>query len=113
MSSHVLSEVERVCERIGLIRKGELALLTSVEELHTMAHRRVRVTFGADVSHGPADLPPEFEILEVKARAWSLRVRGTLGPLMNALAGLPVVDVDIAEARLEEVLLRYYREESR
>jgi ABC-2 type transport system ATP-binding protein len=110
MSSHVLSEVERVCERIGLIRRGGLALLAPVEDLHTMAHRRVRIRFGADVSEGPASLPDGFEILEVTPRAWTLRVRGTLGPLMNALSGLPVLDVDIAEARLEEVLLRYYRE---
>jgi len=113
MSSHVLSEVERVCDRIGLIRKGELALLSSVEDLHKMAHRKVKVTFHSDVSTRPEGLPPEYEILEVSPRAWVVRVRGALGPLMASLKGLPVLDVDVAEARLEEVLIRYYREESR
>ncbi len=112
MSSHVLSEVERVCDRIGLIRKGELALLSSVEDLHKLAHRKVRVTFYSDVAAGPEGLPPEYEILEVDPRFWAVRSRGALGPLMKALAGLPVLDIDIAEARLEEVLIRYYREES-
>jgi len=110
MSSHVLSEVERVCERIGLIRKGELALLALVEDLHKMAQRKVRITFDSDVSTHRATLPPDYEIIEVKPRTWQFRVRGALGPLMAVLAGLPVRDVDIAEARLEEVLLRYYRE---
>lgn len=111
MSSHVLSEVERVCGRIGLIRKGELALLASVEDLHRMAQRKVRITFNSDVSTRPQGLPPEYEILEVQPRLWQFRVRGALGPLMALLAGMPVLDVDISEARLEEVLMRYYREE--
>ena len=112
MSSHVLSEVERVCERIALIRKGELALLASVEQLHRMAQRSVRVTFLADVPSGPRELPAQYEILEILPRSWSLKVRGSLGPLMAALAGLPVADLDVAEAHLEEVLMRYYREDS-
>jgi ABC-2 type transport system ATP-binding protein len=112
MSSHVLSEVERVCERIGLIRKGELALLSSIEDLHKMARRNVRITFSADVAAQPHGLPPEYEILEVKPRAWHLRVRGALGPLISSLADLPVLDVDVAEPRLEEVLIRYYREDN-
>jgi ABC-2 type transport system ATP-binding protein len=111
MSSHVLSEVERVCERIGLIRKGQLALLAAVDDLHKMAHRKVRVTFSSDVAARPGNLPPEYELIELQPRSWTLRVRGTLGPLMAALDGLPVSDVDVAEARLEEVLIRYYREE--
>ncbi len=113
MSSHVLSEVERICDRIGLIRSGELALLASVEDLHKMAQRKVRVTFSSDVIARPAGLPPEYEIVELKPRAWTLKVRGALGPLMAALTGLPILDVDVVEARLEEVLMRYYREESR
>ena len=111
MSSHVLSEVERVCDRIGLIRNGELALLTSVEDLHKMAQRKVRVTFSTDVATRPEGLPPEYEILEATPRTWALKVRGALGPLMAMLAGLPVLDIDVVEARLEEVLIRYYREE--
>jgi len=113
MSSHVLSEVERICDRIGLIRNGELALLASVEDLHKMAQRKVRVTFSSDVAARPEGLPPEYEILELNPRAWVFKVRGALGPFMASLARLPVLDVDVAEARLEEVLMRYYREESR
>ncbi len=111
MSSHVLSEVVRVCECIGLIRRGELALLSSVEDLHRMAQRRVRISFSSDVSARPEGLPAEYEVVEFAPRSWHFRVRGALGPLIAALAGLPVVDVDVEEARLEEVLIRYYREE--
>jgi ABC-2 type transport system ATP-binding protein len=111
MSSHVLSEVVRVCERIALIRRGELALLASVAELHKMAQRTVRVTFNADVTPFRTGLPPEYQVVDLQPRLWHLRVRGALGALAPALAGLPVRDIDIMEARLEEVLIRYYREE--
>jgi ABC-2 type transport system ATP-binding protein len=111
MSSHVLSEVVRVCGRIGLIRKGELALLSSVEDLHRMAQRKVRIAFSADVAARPEGLPAGYEIVDITPRAWIFKVRGMLGPLFAALAGLPVLDVDVEEARLEEVLIRYYREE--
>ncbi len=111
MSSHVLSEVERICDRIGLIRKGTLALLSSVADLHKLAQRSVRVTFRSDVSSRPEGVPGECEILEAGPRLWRLKVRGSIGPLIQSLAGLPVLDVDVAEARLEEVLMRYFRAE--
>ena len=53
MSSHVLSEVDRVCDRIALVRKGELVLLSNVEELRKLAARSVRVLFSEDVPRAP------------------------------------------------------------
>lgn len=108
MSSHVLSEVDRVCDRIALVRKGELVLLSSVEELRRLAARPVRVLFSDDVS-APAGLPAGSEVIETGPRSWNLRVEGPLGPLLRATAALPVRDIEIAEAKLEDVILRYYR----
>jgi ABC-2 type transport system ATP-binding protein len=109
MSSHVLSEVERVCDRIALLRKGELVLLSTVEETRKLAARRVRVFFTEDVNLSPV-FPPGHEIIEIRPRAWILRVEGLLGPLMNLLAALPVKDIEMEERRLEDVLIEYYRE---
>ena len=108
MSSHVLSEVERVCDRVGLLRKGELVLLSPVEEMRDLAARRVRVIFAEDVTHAP-ELAPGHEILETQPRLWTLRVNGPLGPLVRSLAGLPVSDLLVEEPHLEEVILKYYR----
>ena len=111
MSSHVLSEVERVCDRIALLRKGEMVLLSSVQESRRLAPRRVRVLFSEDVSAYP-DLPPGHELTEKAPRLWRLTVTGPLGPLLALLAGLPVEDMELEEARLEDVVLKYYREEA-
>jgi ABC-2 type transport system ATP-binding protein len=111
MSSHVLSEVERVCDRIGLIRKGKLVLLSPVEEIRKMAARTIRITFDGDVNCGPDSLPQEFEVIETAARIWTVRVHGALGGLVQSLAGLPVSDLTVSEPRLEEILIRYFRED--
>ena len=109
MSSHVLSEVDRVCDRIALIRKGELVLLSGIEELRKLAARPVRVLFAEDVP-AAANLPPGNQVIETGPRSWNLKGEGPLGPLLRAIATLPVRDIEIAEAKLEEVILKYYRE---
>jgi len=109
MSSHVLSEVERVCDRIALLRKGELVLLSSMEASRQLAPRRVRVFFKQDV-RVPPDLPPGHEFVETFPQTWHLNVVGPLGPLLAVLARLPVKDLEVQEARLEDVVLKYYRD---
>jgi ABC-2 type transport system ATP-binding protein len=111
MSSHVLSEVERVCDRIALLRKGEMVLLSTVRESRRLAPRHVRVIFSEDVS-APPDLPPGHELTENTPQLWRLAVAGQLGPLFALLEGLPVKDMEIEEARLEDVVRRYYRGEA-
>jgi ABC-2 type transport system ATP-binding protein len=111
MSSHVLSEVARICDRVALLRNGELSLLATVDEIRKLAPRGVRVFFGEDITVKPA-LPPGHEFVEVSPRVWSLRVEGLLGPLVSLLATLPVTDIEVNEPRLEDVLIKYYREDS-
>ena len=112
MSSHVLPEVERVCDRIGLLRRGELVLVSPVSEVRQLAARTVRILFREDVTQPGADAewPDGCEVLELTPRAWNLRVRGPLGPVITLIASLPVADIEIREAHLEDVLKRYYRD---
>src|ERR1035438_846556 len=102
MSSHVLPEVERVCDRIAVLRKGEVVLLSSVEDARKLASRRVRVAFQQDVA-APASLPRGYEMVDAKPRTWILRVTGQLGSLPSFLVALPVADIAGEEARLEDV----------
>jgi ABC-2 type transport system ATP-binding protein len=107
MSSHVLPEVERVCDRIGLLREGELVLLSSVQEVRRVAGRRVRVSFAADVEV-PARWPADCDVLETTPRQWELRVHGEIGPIVALVAARPVADLDVQTPHLEEVLKTYY-----
>jgi len=93
LSSHVLSEVERLCDRIGVIRRGTLVRETSLDQLRREMPRRVRITFA-----GPA--PPIPGSIAASARSvadgrWDLEWRGPLGPLFAAAGGAPIDDVEI------------------
>jgi len=108
MSSHVLSEVERVCDRIALLRAGELALLRTVGELRDLAIRRVRVILNADTPP-PSELPNGARLIGADARTLTFEVDGVLGPLLATLRPFPVADMEVGEAKLEDVVLKYYR----
>jgi ABC-2 type transport system ATP-binding protein len=109
MSSHVLPEVQRVCDRIAVLRKGEVVLLSSVEDARKLAARRVRVSFQQDVAV-PASLPPGAEMVDAKPRTWILRVTGQLGTLLPFLAAFAVADLAVEETKLEDVLVKFYRD---
>jgi ABC-2 type transport system ATP-binding protein len=110
LSSHVLSEVDRVCDRIGVLRAGELVLEAPVDQVRRMAPRTVRVEFTQPVPPPPPAWPASIEIAHVTDSEWSLRVVGSAAPVIASLAGLPVADLDVREPRLEDVVIQYYRE---
>jgi ABC-2 type transport system ATP-binding protein len=109
MSSHVLPEVERVCDRIGLLRQGELVLLSPIDEVRRLAARTVRITFRGAVGQAPAVWPSGCVAAQILPRAWTVRVHGPLGPLIAMLASLPVEDFEVEDAHLDDVLRSYYR----
>jgi hypothetical protein len=74
-----------------------------------MAPRLVRIEFREPVPPPPPGWPPSIDIVESAATRWSLRVRGSMGPVVESLAGLPVADFDVREPRLEDVVISYYR----
>lgn len=109
MSSHVLSEVERLCDRIAVIRTGEIVLLSTVEEARRRSGRTIRIHFAEPVSS--MALPPGMTWISETPQLWSVRVPGDAGELIRRIAALPVRDVEIAEPALEDVLRTFYREE--
>ena len=113
MSSHVLPEVERVCDRIALLRRGELVLVAAVEEVRRLAARRVRVVFREDVPPPSTPWPAGWELLEQAPREWSVRVQGPIGALIDAIGSRAVADIDVQEPHLEDVLRRYYDDRER
>ena len=112
MSSHVLSEVERVCDRIGLLRRGELVLTSTVADMRNMAARQVRVLFRDDVPGDQRSWPDGCEIVTLEPRAWTLRVRGSVAPLLTMIGPLPVEDLEVREPHLEEIVKSYYQGET-
>jgi len=108
LSSHILSEVEAVCDRVAILRSGRLVEVGTLEDLRHLNAREVRVVFAAE----PPDLRavPGVSEVSVDATTVNLRLRGRPGPLLAAIADAEVVDLDIREPSLEELFLTYYGE---
>jgi ABC-2 type transport system ATP-binding protein len=107
LSSHVLSEVDRMCQRIGLIRHGRLAAVRKLDELRAAAPRRVTVVFSQPVN-GLAPAITGAVLVDREPQRWVFDVAGPLGPLVSSLSGLPVHDVVLAPFALEDVVLALY-----
>jgi ABC-2 type transport system ATP-binding protein len=107
LSSHVLTEVEATCDRVGLIRGGRMVATGSIEDLRRNATRRVTV----DVRE-PASPPfPSLSgvtIVSSSSQQLVLDVQGPLGPLLQALSAFPVHDLQVDSFTLEDFVARYY-----
>ncbi|MFN8111204.1 MAG: ABC transporter ATP-binding protein [Thermoleophilia bacterium] len=109
LSSHVLSEVEALCDRVAMVRDGRLLPLHNVLELRLSALRNVTVRFAAPI--GALAGVPGTEVVEVSAdgREHRMRLTGTPAPLLARLAPLPVEDLVIAPLTLEDAVRTLYR----
>jgi ABC-2 type transport system ATP-binding protein len=108
LSSHVLSEVQRLADRVALIREGRLALVGPVDELRARAAQRVEVAFATAPPHGAFDGLPGVRVLDRHGRVARLAVTGSFDPLLKRLARFEVVRLDSREADLEDVFLERY-----
>ncbi len=108
-SSHVLSEVERVCDRVAIIRAGKLVALSDVEELLTRRRRHVEIRYTGE--------PPALEgvagITDVRVREGlvTAQLEGDVRPFLAAIRDAQVMDLLIEPARLEEAFLEFYSDQ--
>jgi ABC-2 type transport system ATP-binding protein len=106
LSSHILSEVEALCDRVGILREGRLVEEGTLAELRHLSAQTVDITFD-----GPAPRLPELTGVRLTSAGDSTvraSVTGGVGPLIAALAGHPVVALTSREPSLEEIFLHHY-----
>jgi ABC-2 type transport system ATP-binding protein len=111
LSSHVLSELEHIADRVGIIRAGKLVAIEDVEALKNRAVRHLRVRFAAEVPHERwTDIPGVSQVAIEDAGARFV-VEGSLDALVKVLARHEVTDLISEEPDLEEVFLSYYSDQ--
>ena len=108
LSSHVLPEVERVCDRVGIVRDGTLVAVEHVAALKARALRRLEIHFAKPVpAEAFAGLPGVRDVT-VEDSAVRCEVTGTVDAVIKAAAQFEVVNVVSQEPSLEDVFLAYY-----
>lgn len=109
VSSHVLSEVEQICDRVGIVREGHLVKVGPIGELLGAKAHRIEIELADPSAATALARLPGLEQVQVDGARVSGLYRGAFEPLLAALAGKRVVSLVSREPSLEEIFLSYYR----
>ena len=110
LSSHVLSEVEQICDRIALISHGRLLQVGSLTELRAMRAHRVEARFEGELRAEEVASLPGVSAAAVEDHHFSCTVQGPIAPLLHRLEDAGVVELDSHEMTLEEVFFAHIGE---
>lgn len=108
-SSHVLSEVERLCHRVAIIKNGQILKVEEIDQLRSSQFRKVRITL-ADSTPKEIDLPGVIHSSRENG-TWHLLFNGDINELVRRLAKFDLLSLWLEEPALEEVFMHYYEKE--
>lgn len=109
-SSHTLSEVDALCDRVAIVREGRIVADSTLDELRRQAGHEVMIRWRG------SEEPQTPEFLSINARAggiWHATLKGPVEPLVRWLSGRPVEDLMIGRPDLETLFKRYYERSDR
>ena len=112
LSSHILSEVEKSCDRVAIIREGQLAKVGTVEGLRDLAHHQVELRFADAVPVEAFARLPGVSDLVAEDHVLRMRVAGAITPVVRAAAQFELLDFVSREPSLEETFLAQYGREA-
>ena len=108
LSSHILSEIEKSCDRVGIIREGRLVKIGTVDALRDLAHHQVELRFSGPVPSGMFAALPGVSDVQVEDHVLRLRVNGPIAAVVRAAAQFELLDFVSREPSLEETFLAQY-----
>jgi ABC-2 type transport system ATP-binding protein len=111
LSSHTLSEVERVTHRLAILRHGRLVVVDSLENLRSVAVQRLEIEFASPITAGEFQALPAVTEATVEGRTLTVSFAGSADAVVKAAAAHEVLAVRPHEDNLEDIFLRYYRED--
>jgi ABC-2 type transport system ATP-binding protein len=108
LSSHIIDEVDRTCDRVAIIREGRLVQVDRIEAIRRLAFHHVELTFQAPVATSVFDAIADVSDVTASGSTVSMRVSGPIGSVIAAAAGHGLIDVVSREPNLEDVFLAQY-----
>ena len=110
LSSHIIAEVDRTCDRVAIIREGRLVQVDRIDAIRRLAFHHVELSFGAPVPTALFSGLPGVRDVEADGNTIRMRVSGPIGAVIAAAAPHGLVDVVSREPNLEDVFLAQYGE---
>jgi ABC-2 type transport system ATP-binding protein len=111
LSSHILSEVERVCDRVAIVRGGRLSALETTESLLEKRRKRVTMLFSEPIDAAGFAKLPGVSDLQVEGNAVRLRLRDGIDAVVKQAARHTLLDMSVVHPSLDEIFMSYYQEE--
>lgn len=108
MSSHSFEEIERTCDRVAIIRQGQLVALENIHDLRKKRRKTYLVSFDSPSSAVEFKSSGNFHILDVNKNTVKLSITGNITELIKALDGYNVIDLDTEKSSLEDIFMHYY-----
>jgi ABC-2 type transport system ATP-binding protein len=108
LSSHILGEVEKTCDRVAIIRDGRLVKVDRVEALRDLAHHQVELRFSGEVPLGAFAALPGVSEVSADEHVLRMRVSGSITPVVREAARYELLDFVSREPSLEETFLAEY-----
>jgi ABC-2 type transport system ATP-binding protein len=112
LSSHILGEVEKTCDRVAIIREGRLVLVDRVEALRDLSHHQVELRFADPVPVADFVGLPGVSDVVADDRVLRMRVTGSMAPVVQAAARHDLIDFSSREPSLEDTFLAQYGREA-
>ena len=108
-SSHTLSEVEQLCDRVAIVRAGSIVTDEPLDEMRLRARRRVEIRFETEIAAVETTPPDYLEIVSREKDRWHAELDGEAAALARWLAAQPVRDFTIGPPDLETIFHAFYR----
>ena len=112
LSSHILSEAEKTCDRVAIIRDGRLVMVDRVDALRDLAHHQVELRFSGPVPSSEFEALPGVSEVSADDHVLRMRVSGPITPVVQAAARYELLDFVSREPSLEETFLAQYGHET-
>lgn len=107
VSSHNLPEVERICDRVGIIRDGKLVELSDIDKLSGKRLSVIRVTFEGPYKKTDFEFDGTEKVEDI-GNGLEITVGGDYRPILKKIAESKIKDIEIHKASLEEIFLKFY-----